>query len=219
MLSTIGSDAGYYLVGLQLYPQIQVQAIAQSKIRPKEYPREIAEFISGLTMVRPDRWKGDDSVNPAPYEECNRLIGAIPGEQFDDGKSRLFLRHFTFGHRTFTTQICDGLNQQQLNFYEAFTPNVFTLKSGRITVDKEYAGVEKDGYFQYPCGLKKLIQSRTKLHENSTVEHSQNSDVLSFLEERSLITPEERGFNRHEEERWEFNTLRNLIEGRALYNK
>ena len=222
-LSTIQSDSGKYLVALQLFPTFKILAIAHAEIREKQFPKEIASALAGMSMTVPARWK-DNKLVPAMTSECDRLQGIIPADEFSDLKSRIFIRHFVFGHRSSSgRKICNGSNSEQLTFYEAFFPRMYVLNDNRINIDNGYAGIERNGSFEYPCLLNSLLQGRIKVLAESQVdelEPKQSLSSLRYLEDKSVISHDELGtYDSDPKGSWELQSLLNIFKGRQIFNQ
>jgi hypothetical protein len=221
-LASVNTGKERYEAGIQIYPEISVQVIALGAKGEKKFPKEIQDFVAPLKWQRMEKWKGDNSftqIVPAPHDQCNPLVGTIPGDQFEDGKPRLFLHHFLLGRRGMAPRLgCEswGTRPEQFLFYAAFTPQVFPLKSGPVYVDPGFAGIDKNGQFEYPCGIKGFIQAREKVLDK---EPGKPVDTQQYLAEKGLISPDEsKNFYAHPEHVWELQVLRNLTEGRELFD-
>lgn len=220
-----------YQAAVELYPEIKL-LLLHSHLRKEDLEKEIADFVEPLKRIEIDRWNGDGkyaNLGPVPYEPCYPLVGAIPGKYFDDGKYRLFIRHFPFGIRDSMGRELGPLGQpqcemwhgntKQLRFYEAFTPYSFKLKQGRVFVDNVYVGSEKDGEFRYLCDMSDTVGAREKILD----EAPGPKQTLDYLSQKGLVRSEDK---KHSDTNitgqralWEMQVLRNLIEGRELYNK
>lgn len=222
-LSTIRNDEGNYLVVIQLIPTIDVLAIARMDRGAKDVPKEISSALSALSMTKPLRWK-DNELSPGTVNQCDRLQGIIPGDEFDDGQARISIRHFVFGHRSSSgRKLCNGSNSEQMTFYETFVPYRFQLSNGVANVDGSYAGVEKGGSFEYPCLLSQLLEARTRTLSGEQVQELEPKgypSLLHYLEQKGIISEIDRQkFESEPEGSWELQTLLNLIKGRQLFQQ
>jgi hypothetical protein len=222
-VATIQSEEGKYLVALQMFPTSKVLAIAHTEIGAKEFPKEIADALAGMSMTVPTRWK-DNKLYPAVVNQCDRLQGIISGDEFSDAKSRIFVRHFVFGHRTSSGRMmCNGTNSEQLTFYEAFVPRTYLVDGGNVIIDGGYAGIEKDGVFEYPCLLNTLLQGREKPLSGSQVDELEPKRSLSslrYLEGKSVISHDEfEAYQSDPKGSWELQTLLNIFKGRQIFNE
>ncbi len=219
---------------VELYPETKIRLIV--RVPPNQFytpNKEIDDFVEPLKEIAQDTWNGEGKYanqGPVPYEPCHPLVGAIPGKHFDDGKYRLFIRHFPFGIRDASGNeygllgepMCEQWpgDTRQLRFYEAFTPLSFMLKHGRVFVDKEYAGAAKDGEFHYLCGVNNTVKARMKILDKPP---GKPKETLEYLNGKGFIrSGDAQAYTNNIPEQqmeWELQVLRNLHEGRELYNK
>lgn len=226
-LFTIRRDEDQYKAIVQLYPSVDlvllVPDVAREK-RSKEFPHEIDDFIKPLKWVRNEKWHGEIFPNSKSYEMCEPLSHFIPGNQFADKHARRFIRHFPFGKRRMSTRYgCEnwGTVSDQMLFYESFVPSMFHFKTGDILyVDPDYPGIEKNGEFNYICGMSGVVGAREKVLAEEPAVYTKTPQYL--LEKGILSADDEAAYYSSiwkQQALWEMEVTRNLIEGRDLYNK
>lgn len=210
LFSVTRSDERFIAV-LRLYPGLEFLFMVPRGTDKKTFPKEIEDFIAPLKWTRSGQWWKRIGFD----NQCEPLANPIAKVAFDDGKWRHFIRHFPFGKRVTKTRYgCEiwGVTPDQLRFYESFVPDFYDLKDGRVFIDREYAGVLKDGEFEYPCDLKNYVDAREKILDSDSAKPARTFD---YLARKNIIDSQEKPKTWKP---WELQVLRNIVEGHELYN-
>lgn len=91
-VSSLLDGASRYVVGLTLFPKIEINVIVESKGGP--YPDAITRLLSGSERVNAISW--DD---PGTADQCDHLKREVRDDEFTDGRPAIFLSHYLHGSR------------------------------------------------------------------------------------------------------------------------
>ena len=202
---------------VQIYPDVELILLAQAPANDEQETPEIEEFWKSVKEIRHEKWKGGTSILPNhKYELCQSLNATIPGDEFQDGVNRKFVRHYPMGKRTnIGRKACENWNYtaDQLHFYESFLPRRYDMDGVKVYWDSNYPGATTSDDFKYICNVGDYVQARA-IKINSEPEKPINARI--YLESKKILPPG--NLETYINMTWEMQVLRNIIEGQEFWN-